>query len=153
MNMDKVKITNQKAFYDYELLEKFEAGINLMGSEVKAVRLGHADMAGSFVKIRGSEAYLFNMKIFPYKYARPDGYDEKRTRKLLLHKKEIVALKNKTEATNLTLVPLTMYTTHSFIKVQLAIGKPKKQFDKRASIKKRDQQRDLESALKDSRVR
>jgi SsrA-binding protein len=149
--MDKHKITNQKAYYDYELLDKFEAGINLMGSEVKAVRLGHVDMAGSFVKIRGSEVYLFNVKIFPYKYARPEGYDEKRTRKLLLHKKEIVSLKSKTEASKLTIVPIAMYNTHNFIKVQLAIGKPKKEFDKRASIKKRDQDRDMEQALKESR--
>jgi len=145
-----MKITNQKAYYNYELLEKFEAGINLLGSEVKAVRLGHVDLTGSFVRIRGSEAYLFNAKIFPYKYARPEGYDEKRPRKLLLHKKEIVALKSKTEASKLTIVPLSMYNTHTFIKVQLALGKPKKQFDKRASIKKRDQERDLEQALKDS---
>lgn len=145
-----MKVTNQKAYYDYELFEKFEAGINLLGSEVKAVRLGHVDLTGSFVRIRGSEAYLFNAKIFPYKYARPEGYDEKRTRKLLLHKKEIVALKSKTEASKLTIVPILMYNTHSFIKVQLALGKPKKQFDKRRSIKKRDQERDLEQALKDS---
>lgn len=143
-------MTNQKAYYDYELLDTFEAGINLLGSEVKAVRLGHVDLTGSFVRIRGSEAYLFNAKIFPYKYARPENYDEKRTRKLLLHKKEIVALKSKTEASKLTIVPLSVYNTHSFIKVQLALGKPKKQFDKRRSIKKRDQQRDLEQALKDS---
>ncbi len=152
MNETPTKITNQKAFYDYELLDRIEAGIHLMGSEVKAVRLGHVDMAGSFVKIRGSEAYLINAKIFPYKYARPEGYDEKRTRKLLLHKKEIVALKSKSEASGLTIVPVSMYTTGSFIKVELAIGKAKKQYDKRASIKKRDQDRDMEQALKDSRT-
>lgn len=151
--MDKnSKITNQRAFYDYELLDRFEAGINLLGSEVKAVRLGHVDMAGSFVNIKGSEAYLFNVKIFPYKFSRPEGYDEKRTRKLLLHKKEIMALKHKTEASGLTIVPISMYTTRSFIKVELAIGKAKKQFDKRASIKKRDQDREMEQALKDSHI-
>lgn len=147
------KITNQKAFFDYQLLDRIEAGLHLTGSEVKAVRLGHVDMTGSFVKIRGSEAYLFNVKIFPYKYARPEGYDEKRTRKLLLHKKEIVSLKSKSEASGLTIVPVSMYTTHSFIKVELAIGKAKKQFDKRSSIKKRDQDRDMEQALKESRTR
>ena len=147
------KITNQKAFYDYQLLDKFEAGINLMGAEVKAVRLGHVDMTGSFIKIRGSEAYLFNVKIFPYKYARPENYDEKRTRKLLLHKREIISLRSKTEASGLTIVPISMYNTHNYIKVELAIGKAKKQFDKRASIKKRDQDRDMEHALKDSRER
>ncbi|MBI3070107.1 MAG: SsrA-binding protein, partial [Candidatus Levybacteria bacterium] len=90
-----MKITNKRAFYDYRLLDRFEAGINLIGSEVKAVRLGHADLTGSHVRILGSEAYLLNAKIFPYQYARPEGYDEKRTRKLLLHKSEIIALKSK----------------------------------------------------------
>ncbi|MDO8582914.1 MAG: SsrA-binding protein, partial [bacterium] len=101
-----MKITNKRAFFDYSILEKFEAGINLYGAEVKAVRLGHADLTGSHVRIMGSEAYLINAKIFPYKYSRPENYDEQRTRKLLLHKNEIIALKSKTEGQNLTLVPV-----------------------------------------------
>lgn len=142
------KITNQRAFYDYEIQERVEAGINLYGFEVKAVRLGHADLTGSFVKIIGSEAYLINAKIFPYQYAKPENYDQKRTRKLLLHKKEIIALKSKIEAGKLTLVPLSVYNTKSFIKVELAIGKPKKQFDKRESIKRKDLERQVEQDLK-----
>jgi SsrA-binding protein len=144
-----MKITNQKAFYDYEILDRVEAGINLYGFEVKAVRLGHADLSGSFIKILGSEAYLINTKIFPYQYARPDSYDQKRTRKLLLHKKEIVSLKSKIEAGKLTLVPLSMYNTNGFIKVELAVGKPKKLFDKREAIKKRDLNRQVEEDLKE----
>ena len=93
-NTPTVKITNQRAFYDYEILDRMEAGMNLYGFEVKAVKMGHADLTGSFVKITGSEAYLINAKIFPYQYARPDNYDQKRTRKLLLHKKELIALKS-----------------------------------------------------------
>ena len=142
-----MKITNKRAFYDYRILERIEAGINLYGAEVKAVRLGHADLTGSHVRIIGSEAYLINAKIFPYQYSRPEGFDEKRTRKLLLHKREIIALKSKTEGQNLTLVPLSLYTTKSFIKLEIALGKGKKQYDKRESIKKHDIQRETEEEL------
>ena len=144
-----MKITNKRAFFDYQLLEKFEAGINLYGAEVKAVRLGHADLTGSHVRIMGTEAYLINAKIFPYKYSRPDGYDEKRTRKLLLHKQEIIALKSKTEGQNLTLVPVSIYTTKSFIKVEIALGRGKKQYDKKETIKKKDIQREVEQELEE----
>jgi SsrA-binding protein len=141
-----MKIDNRRAFYDYQILEKFEAGINLYGAEVKAVRLGHADLTGSHVRIMGNEAYLINAKIFPYQYSRPENYDEERTRKLLLHKKEIIALKSKTEGQNLSLVPLSMYTTKSFIKVEIALGKGKKQYDKKESMKKKDIERQIEQA-------
>lgn len=146
-----MKIKNQRAFYDYELQERFEAGINLYGAEVKAVKLGHADLTGSFVKISGSEAYLVNAKIFPYVFARPEGYDQKRTRKLLLHKKEIIALKSKTEGANLTIVPVSLYTTHNLVKAELALGKPKKQYQKREALKRRDIDRDVEAELSDKR--
>ena len=144
-----MKIDNRRAFFDYEILEKLEAGINLYGAEVKAVRLGHADLSGSFVRIIGSEAYLVNAKIFPYKYAAPEGYDQKRTRKLLLHKKEIMALKGRIEGSNLTLVPLSLYTTKGFIKLQVGLGKGKKEYEKREKIKKRDIQRAVERELSD----
>lgn len=142
-----MKITNRRAFYDFEILDRFEAGINLYGSEVKAVRLGHADLAGSFVRIIGSEAYLVNAKIFPYQYARPEGYDERRTRKLLLHKKEIIAIKSKTEGANLTLVPLSLYVKNGFIKLEVALGKGRKQYEKKEKTKKRDIERDIEAEL------
>lgn len=142
-----MKITNKRAFYDYEILEKLEAGINLYGAEVKAIRLGHADLSGSFVKVIGSEAYLVNAKIFPYKYAAPENYDERRTRKLLLHKSEIISLKSRIEGSNLTLVPLSMYTTKGFIKVEVGLGRGKKEYDKRQKIKKRDIRRAVEQEL------
>lgn len=142
-----MKIDNRKAFFDYEILEKFEAGINLYGAEVKAVRLGHADLSGSFVKIIGSEAYLVNAKIFPYKYAAPEDYDERRTRKLLLHKSEIIALKSKIEGANLSLVPLSLYTKKGFIKVEVGLGRGKKEYDKREKIKRKDIQRSIEREL------
>ena len=142
-----MKITNRKAFFDAKILEKFEAGINLTGAEVKAVRSGHADLAGSFVRIMGSEAYLINANIFPYEYARPEGYNPTRTRKLLLHKREIIALKSKMDGQNLTLVPISLYTTKTVIKLELALGKPKKQFEKRQDLKKKTVERDIEEAL------
>lgn len=143
-----MKIINRRAQYDYELLERFEAGINLQGQEVKAVREGHADLTGSFARIVGSEAYLVNAKIFPYQFARTENYDLSRTRKLLLHKKEILALKQKTEGSNLTIVPVSMYTTPRLIKVELALAKPRKKFDKKERIKRRDLQREVEAELK-----
>lgn len=139
-----MKIVNRRAFYDYEIVDRFEAGINLLGSEVKAIKFGHADLAGSFVRIMGSEAYLVNSKVFPYKYAQEPGYDEKRTRKLLLHKREIISLKSKIEGENLTLVPLSLYTKDRYIKVEIGLGKGKKKYDKKEAIKKRDIQRELE---------
>ena len=146
-----MKITNRKAFFDAAILERFEAGINLTGAEVKAVRAGHADLTGSFVRIMRSEPYLVNANIFPYEYARPQGYDPRRTRKLLLHKKEIIAIKSKIEGQNLTIVPISLYTTHNLIKLEVALGKPKKQFDKRKDLKKKTLDRDIEEALKNGR--
>ena len=142
-----MKITNKRAFYDYEILERFEAGINLLGSEVKAVRLGHADLTGAHVRIIGSEAYLLNAKIFPYKYAQIENYDEKRTRKLLLHKNEIISLKSKMEGANLVVVPLSLYAKRPFIKIELALAKGKKKYEKKEAIKKKDIERELEQEL------
>lgn len=143
-----MKIINKRAHYDYELLETFEAGINLQGQEVKAVREGHADLTGSFARIVGSEAYLVNAKIFPYEYARTENYDQNRTRKLLLHKKQIISLKAKTDGANLTIVPVSLYTTHNLIKVELALGKSRKQFNKREQKKRRDLDRETEALFK-----
>lgn len=142
-----MKIVNRRAFYDYEILERFEAGINLYGSEVKAIREGHADLTGSFVRIIGSEAYLVNAKVFPYKYSQTENYDEKRTRKLLLHKNEIISLKSKIDGANLALVPLSLYAKRPFIKVELALAKGKKKYEKKEAIKKKDIERELEQEL------
>lgn len=146
-----MKIINSKASHDYQLLDRIEAGINLFGGEVKATVLGHADLTGSFVKIIGLEAYLVNAKIFPYEYGRPDSYDPKRTRKLLLHKKEILTLKSKAAGAGLTIVPVSLYTTHGLIKIELALAKPKKKFDKKRELKKKSADRDIEQALREKR--
>lgn len=142
-----MKIQNRKAFFNYELKTRFEAGINLQGPEVKAVKEGHADLTGSFVKIIGSEAYLVNAKIFPYQFARFEEYDPKRTRKLLLHKKELLSLKSQTEGSNLTIVPVALYTKHRLIKLELALGKGKKRYEKKESMKQKDIQKEIDYDL------
>lgn len=142
-----MKITNKKAFFDYEILDRFEAGINLLGTEVKAIRTGHADITGAHVRILGSEAFLINAKIFPYQYSRPENYDENRTRKLLLHKNEIISLKSKTDGANLSLVPLSLYFKNGFIKLEVAIGKGKKKYEKKEAKKKKDLDREMEAEL------
>ncbi len=143
-----MKIINRKATYDYELKERLEAGIALLGTEVKAVRLGHADLTSSHVRILGSQAFLINARIFPYEYARPENYDPKRTRKLLLRKKQIIAIRSKTDGANLTIVPISLYTSGSLIKLEIALGKPKKKFEKKETIKRKDIERDIEETLK-----
>jgi len=147
VNFRTMKITNKKAYFNYEISETFEAGINLLGSEVKSLRLGKADLSGSFIKIIGLEAFLVNAKIFPYQNAQLENYDQNRTRKLLLHKKEILSLKSKMDGANLSLIPVALYLKHGFIKVEVGLGKGKKLFEKRESIKKKDIQRDLEREL------
>lgn len=142
-----MRIFNKRATYDYELKEHFEAGITLLGAEVKAVRLGHADLTGSHVRIIGTEAYLVGASIFPYQYARPEKYDERRTRKLLLHKAQILNFRHKMEGQNLTLVPISLYTTGALIKLEIALGKGKKQYQKKESKKRKDIQRDVEREL------
>lgn len=141
-----MKITNSKAFHDYTILERFEAGIQLTGAEVKSAKGGHAKLTGSFVRIVGSEAYLVNAQIFPYLYARPPagGYDPRRTRKLLLHKKELFSLKNKLEGANLTLVPLSWYTRGPLVKLEVGLARGKKQYEKREAKRREDQKRELE---------
>lgn len=143
------KIVNRRAIYDYQILHRFEAGINLYGAEVKAVRAGLADLAGSFVRVSGSEAYLVNAKIYPYKYARPEGYDERRTRKLLMHKREIVGLKSRVDGEKLSIVALSLYFKRNLIKLELGLGKGKKEYQKKEAIQKRDQARELEADLVD----
>lgn len=143
-----MKIINRKVTYDYEILSRFEAGVHLIGMEVKSLRAGHAKLDGSFVRLTGSEAYLVNAQIFPYIYARPEGYDPKRTRKLLLHKKEIMSLKGKIEGANLTLVPLSWYTRGSLIKLEVGLARGKKEYQKREKKKREDQRRELEQEFR-----
>jgi SsrA-binding protein len=137
-------ISNKKAFFEYEILEHVEAGVALTGAEVKSIKGGHAELVGAFVRIIGSEAYLVNAQVYPYTYARPEGFDPKRTRKLLLHKAELIRLKSKLEGANLTLIPLSWYTKGPLVKLEIGLARGKKQYEKREAKRKEDQRRELE---------
>lgn len=143
-----MNIVNRRAFHNYSILETIEAGIGLTGPEVKSVKGGRVSLEGAYVKIIGSEIYLVNAQIFPYLYARPEGYDPKRSRKLLLHKKEIITLKTKMTQAAQTLIPLEFYIAHGFIKLKIALAKGKKEYEKREKIKKRDMERDIKRELR-----
>ena len=139
---------NSKAFFDYELLETLSAGIELLGMEVKSVRGGKMNLPGAFVSVRGREAFLIGADIPAYqpKNASKD-YDPGRTRKLLLSKKEVEKLADAEKTKGLTIVPLSVYNKCRFLKVDIAIARGKKKFDKRQAIKKRDVERDLKRSL------
>lgn len=138
------KILHKRAFHDFEILETLEAGIVLNGAEVKSVKGGRMSLEGSFVKIIGSEIYLVNAQIFPYPYARPEGYDPRRTRKLLLHKKQIIALKTKLASAKLTLIPLECYNNEGFVKLKIGLAKGKKEYEKREKLRKRAIEREVQ---------
>lgn len=137
-------IVNKKVSFDYTIIEKYEAGVNLVGSEVKSLRDGRGTLDGAFVKLIGNEAYVIGAHIFPYPFSHLDNLDPKRTRKLLLHKKELLKLKHRIEADGLTLVPISWYTKGPHIKLQIGLAKGKKQYEKRETIKKREDKRSLE---------
>ena len=131
--------TNRKAFHDFEVLEKFEAGLVLTGTETKSVKAGSVNLKGAFVTIRNNEAYVTNMHISAYAKAEDkDGIDPTRTRKLLLHKKQINHLRAKREADRLTIIPLSVFLSHNRVKLEIALARGKRKYEKRASIKKRD---------------
>lgn len=150
-----VLAVNKRAHFDYEVLETFEAGIVLFGHEVKAIKNGQVNLVGSYITFKKianrelPEMYLINAHISQYKYANSlVDYDPTRSRKMLLKKKEIRRLVDKTREVGLTLVPLKIYTNHSFIKVEFAIARGKKKYDKREAIKKRDIERDIRTLTK-----
>ena len=141
---------NRKARFNYEILEKYEAGIELLGVEVKSVRGGQMSLEGAFVIIRGGEAYLINANIPPYQVKNtPKDYDPLRNRKLLLTKKEIAELAGNEKNKSLTIVPLSVYNKNRKIKVEIALVKGKKKFDKRETIKKRDTDREIRRDFKE----
>lgn len=141
--------TNKKTSFDYEVLEKFEAGIELLGNEVKSIRLGRAQLLGSFVLIRGGEAYITGLVIPPYQTNNTEAtYIEDRTRKLLLSKKQIAGLQESLKNKGLTLIAISLYNKGTKIKIEIGLAKGKKKFDKRETIKKRDTDRELRRTLK-----
>lgn len=139
-----MKIINRKAPYDYTIIDRIEAGVSLLGSEVKSLRSGHGKLEGAYVKIANGEVYLINAQIMPYSYARPNGYDPTRTRKLLLHKREVISLKSKLDGAKLTLIPLSWYTKGLQIKLEIGLARGKKEYEKREKQKREDQKRELE---------
>jgi len=140
---------NKRAKYDYEILEAFEAGIELRGFEVKAVRLGRINLSGSYVVIRAGEAWLLNADIAPYQPENiPEKYDSKRTRRLLLKKSQIEGLRGRIQEKGLTLLPLKVYTKNRNLKLEIGLGKSRRKKDKRELIKKRETQREIRKAMK-----
>ena len=139
-----MKTVNKNALFEYTILERFEAGIKLIGAEVKSIKTGHVSLTGSFVRIIGGQAFLVNANIPQYTFARIENYDQRRSRKLLLSKRELISLQGKIEGANLTLVPLSLYLKHGLIKIEVGLARGKKQYEKREVIKKRDERRELE---------
>lgn len=140
-----MKIVNKKARFNYQIEEKFEAGIVLTGGEARAIRTGHINLSNSYAKILNGEAFLINA-VVPITGAK--DYNQSRTRKLLLNKKEILALEAKIKTRKLTLVPTGVYTKARLIKVEIALAKSKRKFEKKKSLKEKDIERDTERELK-----
>jgi SsrA-binding protein len=140
---------NKRAGFDYALGERHEAGLVLTGNEVKSVKTGHASLKGSFVTVKGNELYLTNAFIPRYAHAHRDTkHEDTRSRKLLLRKREIRSLIGKSRTEGLTLVPIRLYTKKQLVKLEFAVGKGKKAYDKRSDIAKREAKRKMERALK-----
>ncbi len=138
---------NKQAYFDYDIQEKLEAGIELKGFEVKAVKSGRINLGGSYVIIRGNEAYLINTDIPPYQPKNtPENYDSHRNRKLLLNAPEIRYLLGKAKETNLTLIPLRVYLKRNLIKLEIGLGRSRKAKDKRDLLKKRSDIREIREA-------
>lgn len=141
---------NRRAFHEYEVLETYEAGIALTGTEVRSLRENNCQLTDCYALIRGGEVWLHNVHIAPYRNGGWDNVDPDRKRKLLLHKREIRMLEQKVKEKGLAIVPLSMYfSENSLVKVELALARGKKIYDKRQSIAKRDAKRDIERALKE----
>ncbi|MED4687777.1 SsrA-binding protein SmpB [Peribacillus frigoritolerans] len=140
---------NKKAYHDFFIEQTFEAGIVLKGTEIKAIRAARVNLKDAFAKIENGEVYLHNLHVSPYEQGNQFNHDPLRTRKLLLHKKEISKLIGETKVTGYTIVPLKMYLKNGFAKVLIGLGKGKKQYDKRDDLKKKEAKRDIERAFRD----
>lgn len=149
--MQKVVCTNRTAFRDFHIEEKFETGIELKGSEVKSLRLSQASLKESFGMVRDGQIYLINSYIAPYVEANNFNHNPTRERKLLMHRKEINRLIVKSQAKGYTLVPLKIYFSKKYAKLELGLGKGKKNIDKREDIKRKDAEREMERAIKNKR--
>ena len=142
---------NRKAFHDYHLLETFEAGLVLLGTEVKAIREGRVNLRDSFARVEGAEVFLYNVHISPYSHRGYADHEPLRRRKLLLHKREIRKLIGKTVEKGMTLVPVRMYFKNGRVKVAVSLARGKKDYDKRETVKRRDADRETRAAIKSRR--
>ena len=140
---------NKKARHDYSILETIEAGVVLQGTEIKSVRDSRINLKDGFVRIRNGEAYLYNVHISPYDQGNIFNHDPLRTRKLLMHKKQIAKLTAETKNTGVTLIPLKLYIKNGFAKVLVGVAKGKKQYDKRQDLKQKDMNREINRTLKE----
>lgn len=146
----KIVATNKKAFHDYHIEEKIEAGIVLLGSEVKSLRAGKANLREGYAKVQGVEIFLYSVHISPYSHATYDKPDPLRVRKLLMHRREIMKLIGKVQEKGFSLIPLKIYfNQHGKAKVELALARGKKLYDKRDALKKKDADRDMERGRKE----
>ena len=148
MSERQVITTNRKAFHDFNIFEKYEAGIVLTGTEIKSIRKSAINLKDSFCKIEDNEIFLYKCHISPYEQGNRYNHDAERTRKLLLTKKEILKMQNKVKQDGYTIIPLEVYIQKGFAKVQIGLAKGKKLHDKRDSIAKKDQQREMDRASK-----
>jgi len=139
--------TNRRARHDYEILETFDAGIVLTGTEIKSVRAGRVSLREAYAAIEGAEAWLHNMHISPYEAGSRDNPEAKRRRKLLLHRREINRLLGRSIERGLTIVPLSLYLQRGYAKVELGLGRGRRQYDKRKAIAEREAQREEERAF------
>ncbi|MGX7350959.1 SsrA-binding protein [Enterococcus canis] len=140
---------NRKARHDYTIIDTLEAGIVLQGTEIKSIRNSRINLKDGFARIRNGEAYLYNVHISPYEQGNLFNHDPLRTRKLLLHKKQIARLIGETKNTGITLVPLKVYLKNGYAKVLIGLAKGKKTYDKRETLKRKDTDRQIARALKD----
>jgi SsrA-binding protein len=149
MHMDNIKVvaTNRKARHDYFLLDTYEAGMVLQGSEIKSIRAGQISLKEAYVRVDGEQAWLINAHVAPYDPASRENHDPLREKKLLLHKKEIQKLWNEVRQKSVTIIPIRVYLRDGRAKLEIALAKGKRNYDKRQSIKKRDSQREIERAL------
>jgi SsrA-binding protein len=147
----KVISQNRKAYHDYHIGETVESGIALLGTEVKSLREGRANLKDSYVILKSGEAFLLNCHISPYSHGNIMNHEPLRTRKLLMHRKEIERLRSKVEGKGYTLIPLKLYFKDSFVKVEIGLARGKKLFEKRDTIKEREAKREIAKAMKQKR--
>lgn len=143
-----IEINNRKAKYDYEILDTYEAGIVLTGTEIKSIRSGKANLQDSYVIVKNNELFLVNMHISEYKEGNIFNHNETRTRKLLMHKKEIFKLRDATQKDGNTIVPIKLYFKGNYAKILIGLAKGKKNYDKREAIKERDTLREIKRDFK-----